>query len=318
MRLTSAELLESRFGKAHSPRRKVNPDDDLLIDDQGLPLAPSEGAKQHLAASAGAWKLLSTPSELLLALRDRGDGILTDLSELHPSGAVLAGDMSEMQPSDLLNFLHQGRRTGLLLTRSDGTERGIVLVDGNVAWACSTSPGERLGELLIRSGLADRTRIESALADQAAAGEKKRIGQMLVDRGVLGPDEVFRGLRHQVGEIFLGLLVARSGSFVFMRNLDRERLPAQLMLDTQAMLLDGLRRLDEMELYRTLVPASESVPRSTHKTVVDGEVTPEALKLLALTDGVRTVASLAALTALGEFEATKAVYKLIGAGYLEL
>ncbi len=313
MRLTSAELLESHSGKAHSPRRKVTPDDDLLIDDHGLPVAPSEGAKQHLAASAGAWKLLSTPSELLLALRDRGDGILTDLSELHPSGAVLTGDMSEMQP-----FLHQGRRTGLLLTRSDGTERGIVLIDGNVAWACSTSPGERLGELLIRSGLADRTRIETALADQAAAGEKKRIGQMLVERGVLGQDAVLRGMRHQVVEIFLGLLVARSGSFVFMRNLDQEKLPSQLGLDTQAMLLDGLRRLDEMELYRTLVPASESVPRSTHKTVVDGEVTPEALKLLSLADGARTVASLAALTALGEFEATKAVYKLIKAGYLEL
>src|SRR5438094_7519447 len=182
---------------------------------------------------AGAWKLLSGPNELLLALRDHGDGLMTDLSRLHPRGAVLAGDMSEMQPSDLLNFLHQGRRTGVLLTRSDGTERGIVLIEGNVAWACSTSPGERLGELLVRSGLADRARIETALADQAAAGEKKRLGQMLVDRGVLGPDEVFRGLRHQVVEIFLGLLVARSGSFVFLRGLEQDKLPAQLMLDTQ-------------------------------------------------------------------------------------
>ena len=62
----------------------------------------------------------------------------------------------------------------------------------------------------------------------------------------------------------------------------------------------------------TRVPASESVPRPTRKPVADGEVTPDALKVLALTDGKRTVASLAALTALGEFEATKAVYKLIG------
>src|SRR5205814_4289099 len=111
MHLKSAELLESHSRRAHSPCRKVNTDDDLLIDDKGLPVAPSEGAKQHLAASAGAWKLLSTPSELLLALRDHGDGLLPNLSMLHPAGAVLAGDMSEMQPSDLLNFLHQGRRT---------------------------------------------------------------------------------------------------------------------------------------------------------------------------------------------------------------
>ena len=268
-------------------------------------------------ATSGSWTLLSTPSELLLALRDHGDGLMSDLARLHPAGAVLAGDMSEMQPSDLLNFLHQGRRTGVLLARSDGTERGIVLVDGNVAWACSTSPGERLGELLVRAGLAGRAHVDSALKEQATDGAK-RLGQILVERHILGPDEVFRGLRLQVVEVFLGLLVARTGTFVFLRGLERDKLPVQLMLDTQAMLLDGLRRLDEMELYRTRVPASDSVPRATRKTVVDGEVTGDARRLLSLADGAHSVASLAVITALGEFEATKAVYKLIEAGYLEV
>src|SRR5947209_6102920 len=136
----------------------------VLIDDTG---SIATGATPRAASQ---WKLLSAPNELLLALRDHGDGIMTDLSLLQPAGAVLAGDMSEMQPSDLLNFLHQGRRTGVLLARSDGTERGIVLIDGNIAWACSTSPGERLGELLARLGLADRARIETMLREQTAAG----------------------------------------------------------------------------------------------------------------------------------------------------
>src|SRR5207245_6298447 len=135
------------------------------------------------------------PSDLLLALRDRADGLLGNLRELHPRGAVLAGDMSEMQPSDLLNFLHQGRRTGVLLTRSDGTERGIVLIDGNVAWACSTSPGERLGELLARMGLADRAKIDAMLREQSASGERKRLGQLLVDEGALTPEALARGGR---------------------------------------------------------------------------------------------------------------------------
>src|SRR5438874_1193567 len=161
---------------------------------------------------SGAWKLLSTPVQHLLALSDHCDGLLTVLSRLHPRGAVLAGDMSEMQPSDLLNFLHQGRRTGVLLTRSDGTERGIVLIEGNVAWACSTSPGERLGELLARMGLADRAKIDAMLREQAASGERKRLGRLLVDKGALTPEALARGVRHQVKEIFLGLLVARTGT----------------------------------------------------------------------------------------------------------
>jgi hypothetical protein len=243
---------------------------------------------------------------------------MTDLSAFHPRSAVLAGDLSEMQPSDLLNFLHQGRRTGVLLTRSGGTERGIVLIDGNIAWACSTSPSERLGQLLARMGLADHERIEAALRAQAASGEKKRLGQVLVERGVLAADELWRGLRHQVIEIFLGLLVARSGSFVFLRGLDQEGLPTQLALDTQGMLLDGMRRLDEMEHYRTRVPTSDLVPRPTGKAVGAGELGPESQQVFSLSNGTRSVAAVATASALGEFEATKAVFKLIEAGYLEV
>jgi len=291
-------------------------DDDLLIDAKGSPSAASGAAKKRLAHSKGAWKLLATPGELLLALRDRPGGLMGDITQLHPGGAVLAGDLSEMVPSDLLNFLHQGRRAGVLLTRSDGTERGIVLIDGNVAWACSTSAGERLGELLCRMGLADRARVKAALAEQKTR-EHRRIGQVLVDKGVLGADEVWRGLKYQVVEIFLGLLVARAGSFVFLRGVDGARLPAALNLDTQALLLDGLRRLDEMELYRTLVPSVDVRPRATGKKLPSG-FPPEAAQLIALSDGDRSLSELATATALGEFEVIKAAYKLIEAGCLQI
>ena len=294
-------------------------DNDLIIDEDGSPSAASAGARKALAQSSGAWKLLETPSELLRALRERADGLMGNLNQLHPSGAVLAGDLAEMQPSDLLNFLHQGRRTGVLLTRSDGVERGLVLLDGNVAWACSTSPGERLGELLCRMGLAERHKVEAALALQGK-GQHRRLGQLLVDAGAVGSEQVNRGLRHQVVEIFLGLLVTRAGSFVFLRGVEREALPVNLALDTQALLLDGLRRLDEMELYRSRVPSSESRPTRTGRALPDTDetLTAEARQLYALVDGTKSIADLAMATALGEFEVTKAAFKLLGAGYLAL
>jgi hypothetical protein len=268
-------------------------------------------------AQPGAWRLLETTSELLRALREGPGTLFNELSELSPRRAVLAGDLAEMQPCDLLNFLHQGRRTGVLLTRCDGVERGIVMLDGNVAWACSTSPGELLGELLARSGLADRSRVAEVLLEQREPRPGTRLGQLLLERGVLSPEDLTRGLRHQVVEIFLGLLVVKSGSFVFLRGVDRTALPSLLALDTQAILLDGLCRLDEMEVYRTRVPSAEAVPGSTGKTV-DGELGDDAQRVLAAADGRRTIADLARATALGEFEATRAAYRLIELGYLRL
>ena len=231
--------------------------------------------KARIDQSPGAWKLLETPAGLLVALRDRGSSLFPQLkTALRPDRALLAGDLAEMQPSDLLNFLHQGRRTGVLLARSDGVERAIVLLDGNVAWACSTSPAEKLKDM-------------------------------------------WRGSRQQILEIFLGLLVARSGVFVFLHGVDRSAMPDRLSLDTQAMLLDGLRRLDEMERYRARIPHPGVKPRSTGKAV-DGQVTLQGKRVLALADGSRTVAELALATSLGEFETTKAAYALIERGYLAL
>lgn len=231
--------------------------------------------KARLDQSPGAWKLLKTPDGLLVALRDRASGLFPQLKTvLAPDRALLAGDLAEMQPSDLLNFLHQGRRTGVLLALSDGVERAIVLIEGNVAWACSTSPAEKLKDM-------------------------------------------WRGTRQQITEIFLGLLVAQSGVFLFLRGVKRSAMPDRLSLDTQAMLLDGLRRLDEMELYRARIPHSGVKPRSTGKAVEE-QLTLEVRLVLAMADGSRTLAELALATSLGEFETTKAAYALIERGYLAL
>ena len=89
-----------------------------------------------------------------------------------------------------------------------------------------------------------------------------------------------------------------------------------LELDTQSMLLDGLRRLDEMELYRTRVPGSDVVPRIARKPAAADQLTAEQHQVLARTDGKRSLAGIATATALGEFEATKAVYRLIESGIL--
>jgi hypothetical protein len=277
----------------------------------------SQATEMDRGLAAGSWKLLEAPLGLLVALRDRTGGLLSDVSGLHPKGAVLAGDLAEMQPSDILNFLHQGRRTGVLLTRVADVERAIVLVGGDVAWACSTSAGERLGELLARMGLADRAQVEAVVRAQASAPGHRRIGQLLVDRGVLTQEALSKGLRQQLIEIFLGLLVAREGSFVFLRGVDPTALPMVLSLDTQSLLLDGLRRLDEMELYRTRVPSADVAPKKTGKAA-DGDLGAAETAVLDLVDGRRSLVDVAAQSALAEFEVAKATYKLIESGYLRL
>lgn len=263
------------------------------------------------------YTLLEVPSDLLVGLQDRANGLLGEARALGTSGTALAGDLATFPPADLLNFLHNGERDGVLLARSGGFERAVVLVRGNVAWAVSSSPGERLGEVACRIGVLERARLQEVVRKQRDAMDPRRIGQLLVDSGAMKLADLQRVARQQVIEIFLGLLVARNGAFVFLRGCEPARLPSNFALDTEALLLDGLRRLDEMELFRGRVPGLHVRPRRTGRAPAD-ELGDDAKVLLDACDGARTLAQIAAETALGEFEATRNAYRLVVAGLLVL
>ena len=293
---------------------------ELHIEPSGKIRGGSDEVRSRLGRAHGRWPLLAGGPDLLVAWREGDLGLAAEVVKLEPGPPALSGDLALVAPSELLNFLHQGRRTGVLLTRGNGVERGVVLTEGAVDWAASTSPGERFGELLCRMGLVPRAALDATLLQQAQEHNHRPIGQLLGERGLLEPDGCWRGLRHQVVEIFLGLLVLKTGSFVFRQGLLTDRLPAQLALDIEGLLLDGLRRLDEMEVYRLRVPSPALVPKETGlgAPAATGEgFTAEMARLLELVDGRLSVGELAELSALGEFEATKATSKLMQTGHLK-
>jgi hypothetical protein len=260
-------------------------DDELLIDGAGRVATQSEASRQRLGQRAGAFRLLASAPSLLVALRREGQGLFGELPQLAQAVPVLAGDVAGIPPSDVLSLLHQGRHTGVLFAATHGIERCAVLIDGQVTWAASTSPAEQ------QAGRAAEASTES--------------------------DEVWKPLDAKALEIVFGLLAAEEGSFAFFRAPPEARLPAVFALDTQAVLLEGLRRLDEVRLYRTRVAPGMRPHRISSSLPPQGaELTPQALKLLELSDGERTVAELAAEVGLSEFAATRACYHLLISGHL--
>jgi hypothetical protein len=245
-------------------------------------------------------------------------GLVHEMKRISAGEVALVGDFSHVPPSDLLNFLHQSQKSGVLYSRSEGVERAIVFEDGNVSWGVSTSPGERFGEILARHGMLDREELARALKSQSGLPGASPIGEVLVERGAFAREDLPRALRLQVVEIFLALLVARKGEFLLLRDFDRAALPVSAGIDTEALLLDGLRRVDEMERFRARISGPDARPRRTGKTLSDDGKDQSARQILDLSDGMRTLADIAARTALGEFEATKAVFKLLDSGHLAL
>lgn len=275
------------------------------IDAHGR-LAPlSDETRRALADRAGRFLLLPATADLLVARRTPAAGGVAPRPR-----CILAGDLAGFPIADFIAFLHQARLSGVLTVTAAGAERSVVFQGGEVRAAHSSAAGERVGEIAVRLGL-----VSEAVVAQAAQGSPP-IGRNLVERGAISSNDLWRCLQEQVTVVFHALLLSQEGTFQLVEEDPADRPQKPLAVSTQSLLMDGIRRIDEMSLFRARIPSGRAFLRrkEARRPIT---LQPVEQRLLALVDGHRTVAEVATAAHLSEFEATKILYHLAEAGYLE-
>ena len=277
----------------------------LDIDAHGRVMPRTEEVRRALADRAGRFTLLPSVGDLLLALRAPPAG-----GPVPSPRCILAGDLSAFPIADFVAFVHQSKLSGILTVASGAVERSVAFKDGEVHSASSEAPGERIGEVAVRLGHLD----EAQLAEAAAGG--RPIGKVLVEMGLLTPKDLWKCFHEQVTAVFHAILMARDGTFRLMDDPGTDRPIVPLAVNTQSLLMDGIRRIDEMRLFRDRIPGSQVfLRRREPKRPVTLRPAEEAV--LAQVDGQRRVADVARAIHLSEFDATKILYHLAEAGYVE-
>jgi hypothetical protein len=275
------------------------------LDAHGRLVPTTDAARRALADRAGRFVLLPSAADLLVARRTPAIGGAAPRPRL-----AVAGDLAGFPIGDFLAFVHQARLSGVLTVSADGAERSITFKDGEVRSARSTSPGERLGEVAVRLGLAT----EAQLARAAASG--RAVERALAEEGGLAANDVWKCLHEQLSVVFHGILLSPAGTFVLVDEDPAEALGTPLSVSTQSLLMDGMRRIDELSLFRARIPGPQAFLRRK-EPARPVTLRPTEHELLALVDGRRTVAEIATGAHLSEFDATKMLYHLAEAGYVE-
>jgi hypothetical protein len=277
----------------------------LDIDAHGRVVPHSDDARRALADRAGRFVLLPAAGDLVVARRTPPTGAASERPR-----CIVAGDLSAFPIADFIAFVHQSRLSGVLTVGAGGAERSVAFHEGEVRSAQSSAPGERVGEVAVRLGYAT----EAQIAEATASG--KPIGKVLVDRGVLTPSDLYKCLHEQVVAVFHALLLSRSGTFALVDE-DPERPAAPLSVSTQSLLMDGIRRIDELSLFAARIPGRDAFLRRRDPPR-PMTLRPTENAMLALVDGRRTVAEIATVAHLNEFDATKILFHLAEAGYVEV
>ena len=267
-------------------------------------VAPDAEASGELDARHGSFVLLPTAPDLLAALRQPPEG-----GRSKSPRVVLIGDASGFPLSDLIAFLGQSRWTGTMRLHAPGGERSVVLKDGEIHGASSEDPADRLSEVLVRLGHAARHDVEEALHDNPPS----RVGRALVDRGLLQPHDLWACVTQQVSDIFHAIVLAREGAFTLVDQEPDEKTGPTVQLSTQSLLMDAIRKIDELQHFRQRIPHGRVYVNKRRPS--DGKLQPDEDRLLGLANGQRTVLELAQAAKLSEFDATKILFRLLEGGY---
>ena len=279
----------------------------LDIDPHGRVAPQSDEARRALADRAGRFALLPAAADLLIARRTPAAG-----GEAPPPRCILAGDLSGFPIADFIAFIHQSHLSGRLTVSSGGLDRSVTFTQGEVRNAQSEAMGERIGEVALRLGYLTADQ----LSEVVAADGERPLGKALVDRGFISAPDLWKCLHEQVTVVFHAILLSREGVFGLMEEPPTDRPSSQLSVNTQSLLMDGIRRIDEMGLFRAKIPGPHAFIQRrepSRPTTLQGA----EMALLGLVDGRRTVADLAAAAHLSEFDAIKVLFHLAEAGYVE-
>lgn len=282
-------------------------DPRYLVDARGA-LTPADG-QSPLSGRSGYYRLQNTSPDWALFLRSPSQG---GTQEQRPR-VVLAGDANAFPLQDLIAFLGQSRWSGVLRVSTPGVERSLLLKDGDVRSAASDSVADRIGEVMVRLGYVSRAQLEQVLNEAPPS----RLGKVMVERGFIKAHDLYKCLHEQISEIFHGMMLAKEGTFALVdQTVEEKALTHNLSLSMQGLLMDSIRKIDELAQFRKKIPHGRVY--LLKKRASDGTLEPEEDAVLKLVDGKRTLLELGQTAKVSEFDATRITYRLIEGGFVQL
>ncbi len=230
---------------------------------------------------------------------------------------AIKGSLKEASLPDVLQLLAMGKKSGCLSVTHRSNFGSIYFDKGKISYASIVNRRDRLGDILVKSGLLSPERLDEAIALQAKA-RGKRLGELLVEQGMIEREQLNAQMRVQIEEAVYFLFTWAEGSFNFESDIRPEEQDFLVAINPESLLLEGARRVDEWSLIEKKIPSFDIVFELDRRRLAESNpsLTVEQQTLMPLIDGRIDVAGLVDASGLVEFEVGKALFGLATAGYL--
>lgn len=233
--------------------------------------------------------------------------------------AALTGDLGIISIADVLTLLQDQAQTGTLSLSHAESRLEVFLRNGRIDFATARGIPEEflLGRFIVEAGQMTAGALSGFLEVRALYPEGRGLlGADLIGRGLITAAGLKKAMSLQTSAlVFEGL---RWGSGRFRFNVADELPPtareAALALPVDALIMEGLRRVDEWRLIEREIGDFEMVFVRNEEKLASfgrGKLLRDEVAVLEFVNGKNSVRDIIALAKMGSFDVTKMLYRLL-------
>ncbi|MGI8908882.1 MAG: DUF4388 domain-containing protein [Candidatus Sumerlaeaceae bacterium] len=228
-----------------------------------------------------------------------------------------------MSLPEVLQFLGMGKMTGALTIVHGDYAATLVLRQGRLINSSSLGRSRRLGQMLINRGLIERSAVEEALAYQQDFSPGTPLGRILVHRGYLTMDQLRQAIRLQLEEELWDLFSLREGSFKFEHG-DEATIGSDSVveLEIEPLILEGTRRQDEWSRIVRNIPSDSAIPYVVSLSDPEDrellQLSSSEWQVLSLINGDYDMGCIANRGGIGKFETFRVINSFLASGLVKV
>jgi len=231
----------------------------------------------------------------------------------------LQGNIEKFTLAEIFQLIAASRKSGTLGIQKDDSIVMVYFKEGNVVYGYGPRQTFHLGQFLKEKGIISDTQLEKAIRIQSKTENTKRLGEILISHGFIDRSDLQEVIKKQVEELLFSLLSWKKGSFKFYENQFPTEEEITVSLSVENIILEGLRRLDEMNMVKDVLPNLDDV--YTISAAQGGRTRDVSLQakewnIMALVDGHRSINEVCRYSSMTKEETLKKLAQLKLAGLI--
>ncbi|MCX7050041.1 MAG: DUF4388 domain-containing protein [Candidatus Sumerlaeota bacterium] len=250
----------------------------------------------------------------------------------------LEGSLSAFSLPEILQFLSMGRMTGMLTVIREDYRLEISIMHGKVVGTRASHRESQIGQMLVNRGFITAEALSDLLDSQKTMETGKKIGEILLERKALQPQDLRACLRAQMEEEIWTLFGSAEGQFKFEHRQPEAITPSSVELAIESLIMEGTRRQDEWRVIEEVIPAPDTIlagnlPFEDDSAQAEAEekgeirrpvaiktirLSPKDWELLTLVDGFTTVSGICQRSPYGKFDTYCSLNNLIESKFLRV